>query len=75
MIFIIILQQFDGNVLGPRIMGNSIGLPAIWVMFAILIGGGMFGFTGMILGIPVFAMVYKLGSEAVNAKYLEKSSH
>ena len=73
-IFILILQQFDGNVMGPKIMANSIGLPAIWVMFAILIGGGMFGFVGMILGIPVFAMIYNLFREFVNDSLVEKSS-
>ena len=49
MIFIIILQQFDGNILGPKILGNSTGLSSFWVVFAILIGGGMFGVPGMIL--------------------------
>lgn len=59
-IFILILQQFDGNILGPLILSDSVGLPAIWVLFAILLGGGLFGFVGMIMGIPVLAMIYKL---------------
>ncbi|MDR0903061.1 MAG: AI-2E family transporter [Ruminococcus sp.] len=58
-IFIFVLQQFDGNVLGPRILGDSTGLSAIWVMVAIFIGGH-FGFGGMILGVPIFAVVYTL---------------
>ena len=78
-LFILVLQQFDGNIMGPRIMSNSIGLPAIWVMFAIVVGGGMFGFAGMILGIPVFAMIYDLVNEFVNnrhhASILEKSKN
>ena len=57
-IFIIILQQIDGNILGPKILGNSTGLSAFWVVFAILLGGGLFGFVGMILGVPVFAVIY-----------------
>ena len=57
-IFIIALQQFDGNVLGPKILGDSTGLSAFWVVFSILIGGGLFGVPGMILGVPTFAVVY-----------------
>lgn len=57
-IFIIVLQQLDGNVIGPTILGDSTGLSAFWVMFAILVGGGMFGVLGMILGVPTFAMIY-----------------
>lgn len=57
-IFIVILQQIDGNILGPKILGNSTGLSAFWVVFAILLGGGLFGFAGMLLGVPVFAVIY-----------------
>lgn len=57
-IFIVILQQVDGNILGPKILGNSTGLSAFWVVFAILLGGGLFGFAGMLLGVPVFAVIY-----------------
>ena len=47
-IFILLLQQFDGNILGPKILGNSTGLSAFWVIVAILLGGGLFGFVGII---------------------------
>ena len=57
-VFIVILQQIDGNILGPKILGNSTGLSAFWVVFAILLGGGLFGFAGMLLGVPVFAVIY-----------------
>ena len=57
-IFIIILQQFDGNILGPKILGDSTGLSAFWVIVAILLGGGLFGFVGMIMGVPTFAVIY-----------------
>ena len=57
-IFILALQQFDGNVLGPKILGNSTGLSAFWVVFSILIAGGLFGVPGMILGVPAFAVIY-----------------
>lgn len=59
-IFVFILQQLDGNVIGPRILGESTGLSSFWVVFAILIGGGLFGFIGMVLGVPVFATIYYL---------------
>lgn len=57
-IFIFLLQQLDGNVIGPMILGDSTGLSAFWVMFAILIGGGLFGLPGMIVGVPTFAVIY-----------------
>lgn len=57
-IFIVILQQVDGNIIGPKILGNSTGLSAFWVVFSILLGGGLFGFAGMLLGVPVFAVIY-----------------
>ncbi len=67
-IFILALQQFDGNILGPKILGDSTGLTAFWVMFAILISGGMFGFIGMLVGVPAFAVVYSIIAELVEAR-------
>lgn len=64
-VFILILQQFDGNILGPKILGDSTGLTPFWVMFAIFVGGGLFGFAGMLLGVPFFAVIYALISESV----------
>ena len=57
-IFTVILQQIDGNFLGPKILGSSIGINGFWVMFSIILGGGLFGFAGMILGVPAFVIVY-----------------
>ena len=65
-ILILIIQQLDGNVIGPKILGQSTGISAFWVLFSILVGGGLFGFAGMILGVPVFAVVYSLISEYIN---------
>lgn len=59
-IFILVLQQLDGNVIGPKILGESTGLSSFWVIFSILVGGGLFGFMGMVLGVPVFATFYYL---------------
>lgn len=59
-VFIIVLQQLDGNVIGPKILGNQIGISGFWIMFSVLVGGGLFGVPGMILGVPVFAVIYDL---------------
>lgn len=71
-IFVFILQQFDGNILGPAILGQSTGLGSIWVLFSILIFGDMFGFVGMIIGVPTFAVIYFLISKYVFRKLREK---
>ena len=57
-LFILILQQIDGNIIGPKILGNSTGLSSFWVLFAILLFGGLWGFVGMIIGVPLFAVIY-----------------
>ncbi|MGN0506607.1 MAG: AI-2E family transporter [Lachnospiraceae bacterium] len=59
-IFILILQQIDGNIIGPKILGDSTGLTPFWVVVSILLGGGLFGFLGMLLGVPTFAVFYFL---------------
>lgn len=71
-IIVILLQQFDGNILGPKILGDSTGLASFWVLFAVLVGGGLFGFVGMILSIPVFAVIYAYCRRALNKKLTKK---
>ena len=58
LIFILILQQFDGNILAPKILGGKTGLKSFWVLFSILIFGGLFGFVGMLFGVPIFSLIY-----------------
>lgn len=70
--FILALQQFDGNILGPKILGGATGIPMFWVLFAILVGGGLFGFLGMVLGIPVFAVIFVYIGYRINMKLEEK---
>ena len=72
MVFILILQQIDGNIIGPKILGNTTGLPAIWVMFAILVGGGLAGFVGMIAGVPTMAVLYTLFRAYVKQRLEQK---
>ena len=71
LVMIAILQQLDGNVIGPAILGQSTGLSSFWVMFSIVVAGGLFGFAGMLLGVPVFAIIYYYFSKAINSR-LEK---
>ena len=72
-IFILILQQIDGNFIGPKILGNSTGLSSFWVIFAILLGGGMFGFPGMLLGVPTFAVIYYIATLIINSRLQRKN--
>ncbi len=71
-IMIIILQQVDGNIIGPAILGDSVGLSSLWIMFAILVGGAYFGFFGMLLGVPVVAVIYYVIKEYVDEILEEK---
>lgn len=59
-LFVLVLQQFDGNILGPKVLGESTGLASFWVLFSILLFGGLFGFAGMVLGVPCFAILYSI---------------
>ncbi len=71
-ILILIIQQFDGNILGPKILGDSTGLSGFWVIFAITIFGGLFGVLGMVVGVPIFAVFYACVSTAVNRALRKK---
>lgn len=59
-IFIFVLQQLDGNVIGPKILGNTTGVSSFWVLFSILLFGGMWGVVGMVIGVPLFAVIYDI---------------
>ncbi len=67
-VFLVILQQLEGNLIYPRVVGASIGLPGLWVLAAVTIGGSVFGVGGMLLGVPLAAAVYKLLGEMVNKR-------
>ena len=71
-ILILIIQQFDGNILGPKILGDSTGLSGFWVIFAITIFGGLFGVLGMIAGVPIFAVFYAGVKSLVNRQLSKK---
>lgn len=71
-IFILILQQFDGNILGPKILGNSTGIAGFWVIFSITLFGGLFGVLGMVIGVPLFAVIYAMIKSFINSALRKK---
>lgn len=72
LIFLIILQQLEGNLIYPRVVGTSVGLPGIWVLAAVTVGGGLFGFVGMLVGVPVASVLYTLLRRDVHRRLGEK---
>lgn len=73
-VLILLIQQFDGNILGPKLIGNRTGVKSFWVLFSILFFGGLFGFVGMIFGVPVFAVIYSVFSNFINKKLAKKEA-
>ena len=67
-VFIVILQQIEGHLIYPKVVGSSIGLPGMWVLAAVLIGGGLGGISGMLIGVPLAATLYKLLREMLGKK-------
>lgn len=74
LIYLVILQQLEGNLIYPRVVGSSIGLPGIWVLAVVTVGGGIYGIPGMLVGVPLAAAIYKLLRNDVNSKELKTSS-
>ena len=72
-LFVIALQQLDGNIIGPKILGDSTGLSSLWVIIAILVGGGFFGFVGMFFAVPVFGCIYSAVTFYVETRLRKKS--
>lgn len=72
---ILVIQQLDGNIIGPMILGDSMGLSSLWIMFAIMVGGAYFGILGMVAGVPIFAIIYYLVREFVNNRLKDKGIH
>ena len=71
-IFELLLQQVDGNIIGPRILGGRLGISDFWILVSITLFGGLFGFTGMLLGVPIFTVIYTLIAQAVNKALIKK---
>ncbi len=74
-LFILALQQFDGNFLGPKILGNSLDISPIWIILAVVLGGALMGPVGMFIGVPVLATIKMFLTEYINSKYEKKYGH
>ena len=72
-VFILVLQQIEGHLIYPKVVGESVGLPALWVMLGILVGGGLGGVLGMLLGVPLFTVVYKLFGQLIQKRLVQKN--
>lgn len=72
-VFIVVLQQIEGNLIYPKVVGESVGLPPLWVLMGIVVGGGLGGIVGMLLGVPVFTVLYKLLSQETQRKLRKKN--
>lgn len=70
-IFLLVLQQIDGNFIGPKILGNSIGISGFWIMASVIVGSGLFGFWGMLLAVPIFSTLYVLLTRHVNSRIVK----
>jgi len=67
-LFIVVLQQIEGNLIYPKVVGQSIGLPPLWLLLTIIIGGGLFGVLGMVLGVPAVTVLYRLFNRDLDKK-------
>jgi hypothetical protein len=72
LIFLLVLQQLDGNLIKPKVLGESIGLSGFWVIFSITFFGGLFGILGMVIGVPIFAVLYAAISSLINSSLRKK---
>ena len=75
MVIILILQQIDGNIIGPKVIGDKIGISGFWILFSIIVGSGLFGVFGMILGVPVFVIIYNLLGKDINKRLLKPKEY
>ncbi|MGI6039968.1 MAG: AI-2E family transporter [Clostridiales bacterium] len=71
-VIIVILQQIDGNIIGPKILGESLGISSFWILFAVLVSGKIFGFLGMVIGVPLFVLVYSIAKEIMEERLKSK---
>ena len=74
-IIIVLLQQLDGNVIGPKVIGDKIGISGFWILFSVIVGSGLFGVAGMLMGIPAFVVIYNLLGKDVNKKLLRNKEY
>jgi predicted PurR-regulated permease PerM len=71
-IIFLVMQQIEGKLVYPKVVGNSIGLPSILVLFAVAVGGGLFGVAGMLFGVPTLSVIYKIFNKIIDKKSIKK---
>ena len=72
LVIILIIQQIDGNIIGPKILGDSLGISAFWILFSLLVAGKIFGFIGMVIGVPLFVFIYSIIKDIVEYRLDKK---
>lgn len=72
LVIVLVIQQIDGNIIGPKILGDSIGISAFWILFSILVAGKLFGLAGMIIGVPMFALIYSIIKDIIEMRLVNK---
>lgn len=72
LLIVFIIQQIDGNIIGPKILGDSLGISAFWILFSLLVGGKLFGFIGLIIGVPLFVFIYSIIKDIIEARLRKK---
>lgn len=72
LVIVIILQQIDGNIIGPKILGDSLGISSFWILFAVLVSGRVFGFLGLIIGVPLFVLIYSIVKDIIEQRLQSK---
>ena len=70
-LIVVIIQQIDGNIIGPKILGDSLGISAFWILFSLLVAGKLLGFIGLIIGVPLFVFIYSIVKDIIENR-LEK---
>jgi predicted PurR-regulated permease PerM len=73
LVIVVVIQQIDGNIIGPKILGDSLGISAFWILFALLVAGKLLGLVGMIIGVPLFAIMYSTIKELIEMRLKEKN--
>ena len=72
LVIIFVIQQIDGNIIGPKILGDSLGISAFWILFSLLVAGKLFGFVGLIIGVPLFVFIYSILKDHIESRLKNK---
>ena len=73
LVIVSVVQQIDGNIIGPKILGDSLGISAFWILFSLLVSGKIFGFIGLIIGVPLFVFIYSIIKDIIENQLERKN--